>query len=220
MRFRAILFDLDGTLLDTLADIAHAANEALALEGFPTHEEADYSRFIGDGVHVLFRRALPTDRADDAIVGRCVSHFQMTYGKSWHVQTRPYAGIPELLDTLAAREMTLAVLSNKPDDFTRLIGEHYLASWPFRAIVGHREGAPRKPDPTSALEIAGLLAIEPASCMFVGDSAVDMRTARNAGMLPVGVTWGFQPVEILRSNGAQVVIDRPDELLAVLDASA
>ncbi len=217
MRFRAILFDLDGTLLDTLADIAHAANEALALEGFPAHPEADYRRFIGEGVHMLFRRALPADRADDAMVGRCVSHFQVTYGKSWNVQTRPYAGIPELLDTLAAREMTLAVLSNKPDDFTRLIGEHYLANWPFRAIVGHREGFPRKPDPASALEIADLLAIEPASCLFVGDSAVDMRTARNAGMFPVGVTWGFQPEETLRAAGAGAIIDHPSGLLELLD---
>jgi len=216
MSFRAILFDLDGTLLDTLADIAHAANEALALEGFPIHAEADYRRFIGDGVHSLFRRALESDGSDEALVGRCVARFQVTYGRSWNVRTRPYAGIAELLDTLAAREWALAVLSNKPDHFTRLYGESYLAGWPFRAVVGHREGTPRKPDPTSALEIAAHLEVEPASCLFVGDTGIDMRTARNAGMFPVGVTWGFQPEEVLREAGAGAIINHPSELLEVL----
>lgn len=218
MPFRAILFDLDGTLLDTLTDIANAANEALALEGFPPHAEADYLRFIGDGIATTLRRALPPDRADDAQVGRCVGHFQVTYGRAWNVHTRLYEGIPELLDALTARGIALAVLSNKGDDFTRLFGETYLASWPFRAVVGLRPGVPRKPDPTSALEIASSLNVEPASCVFVGDSVVDIQTAEGAGMFPVGVAWGFQPVEALRAEGARAILDRPRDLLEVIDA--
>jgi phosphoglycolate phosphatase len=217
MAFRAILFDLDGTLLDTLADIAHAANEALAFEGFPTHAESDYLRFIGDGVAMLMRRALPPDIVDDTLVGRGVACFQETYAKQWNVQTKPYAGIVELLDALTARGLPLAVLSNKPDDFTQLFGQTYLAPWPFRAIIGHRGGVPCKPDPASALEIADRLGVEPASCLFVGDSAVDMQTARNAGMSPVGVSWGFQPVETLREAGAWAIIDHPSGLLDLLD---
>jgi phosphoglycolate phosphatase len=220
MPFQAILFDLDGTLLDTLTDIARAANEALEREGFPTHPEADYLRFVGEGVHMLFRRALPPDRADDMLIGRCVDRFQVTYGKTWNVHTKPYAGIPMLLDAVAARGLALAVLSNKPDDFTRLYGEAYLAPWPFRAIVGQREGVPRKPDPASALEIADRLGVDPASCLFVGDSVVDMQTARNAGMVPVGVSWGFQPVETLRPAGALAIIDHPSELLGLIDDQA
>ena len=217
MPFRAILFDLDGTLLDTLADIAHAANEALGREGFPTHPEADYLQFIGEGVQMLFRRALPPDRSNDTLAGRCATRFQETYGKSWNVHTKPYPGVPELLDALADRGLALAVLSNKPDDFTRLYGEAYLAPWPFRAIVGQREGVPRKPDPASALEVAARLGVDPASCLFVGDSVVDMQAARNAGMVPVGVSWGFQPVEALRAAGAREIIERPAELLDLID---
>jgi phosphoglycolate phosphatase len=217
MPFRAILFDLDGTLLDTLTDIAHAANEALEREGFPTHPEADYLRFIGEGVHELFRRALPSEQSDDTLAGRCVEHFQDAYGRSWNVYTKPYAGIQELLDALAARGLALAVLSNKPDDFTRLYGETYLAPWPFRAVVGQREGVPRKPDPASTLEIAEGLGVDPASCLFVGDTVVDMQTARNAGMVPVGVSWGFQPVEALQEAGARAIIERPSDLLDLID---
>jgi phosphoglycolate phosphatase len=217
MPFRAIIFDLDGTLLDTLADIAHAANAALALEGFPTHPEGDYRRFIGDGVAMLFARALPQDRVDVVMVGRCVAHFDATYGESWNVRTRPFEGIPELLDALTERKVALAVLSNKPHDFTRLYGEHYLARWPFRAIYGQREGVARKPDPAGALEIARKLAIEPGEILYVGDTGVDMQTARSAGMFPVGVTWGFRPEEELQSAGARAIIHHPSELLGLLD---
>jgi phosphoglycolate phosphatase len=217
MAFRAILFDLDGTLLNTLADIAQAANEALTLEGFPSHSEADYLRFIGDGIATTLRRALPPDRSDDAQVERCLANFQVTYGRGWNVHTRPYDGIPELLDALVAGGIMLAILSNKGDDFAKKIGESYLARWPFRAIVGLRPGVPRKPDPTAALEIAANLGLEPASCVFVGDSAVDMLTARAAGMFPVGVAWGFQRVEMLKAANAGAIIDHPSGLLEILD---
>ncbi len=213
MAIRAILFDLDGTLLDTLADIARSANEALEIQGFPTHPEADYLRFIGDGVAMLLHRALPPDRSGEAEVGRCVASFQETYGRGWNVRTRLYDGIGPLLDGLVGRGILLAVLSNKPDDFTRRFGETYLAPWPFRAVVGHRAGSPRKPDPSSALEIAEGLGVEPSECAFVGDSVVDIETALAAGMTPIGVSWGFQPVEALREAGAEAILDEPEKLL-------
>jgi phosphoglycolate phosphatase len=217
MPFSAILFDLDGTLLDTLTDITHAANEALAMEGFPARSEADYLRFVGDGIATTLRRALPPDRANDALVERCEANFHVTYGRAWNVHTKPYSGIPELLDILSARGIALAILSNKGDDFAKQIGETYLAPWPFRAIVGLRKGVLRKPDPTAALEIAANLRVEPASCIFVGDSAVDIQTGHAAGMFPVGVSWGFQTVEMLQEAGAGVVIDHPSRLLEILD---
>jgi phosphoglycolate phosphatase len=217
MAFRAILFDLDGTLLDTLADIASAANEALTLEAFPARTEADYLRFIGDGIATTFRRALPPDRSGDEEVARCVANFQETYGKSWNVHTQPYDGIPELLDVLTARGIALAILSNKGDDFTRLCSQTYLDRWPFREIRGLRPDSPRKPDPTVALEIAESLGVEPGECAFVGDSVVDIQTGKAAGMYPIGVSWGFQTVERLRDAGAGAIIDHPRFLLDVLD---
>jgi phosphoglycolate phosphatase len=216
MPFRAILFDLDGTLLDTLRDIADAANEALTLEGFPTHSESEYLHFIGDGIGMLLRRALPADQGQ-AEVDRCLERFQTAYQRGWNVHTRFYPGIPELLDSLVGRSLALAVLSNKADDFTQKYGEGYLARWPFRAIIGHRPGTAKKPDPASALEIAATLGVEPADCLFVGDSGVDMQTGRAAGMFPVGVSWGFKSVESLQQAGAGAIINHPRELLDVLD---
>ena len=188
------------------------------MENLPTHPAGRLpTAFIGDGVAMLFRRALPPGLADDGLVERCVAGFHIAYSRSWDVRTRPYDGIPELLDALAGRGLALSVLSNKPDGFTRMIGGRYLARWPFRAVVGQREGIPRKPDPAGALEIAGLLGIEPAGFLYVGDSGVDMKTATAAGMFAVGVSWGFRSVEELRAAGARAIIDHPSELLGLLD---
>jgi phosphoglycolate phosphatase len=217
MRFQVVLFDLDGTLLDTLEDIAQAANDVLVGLDLPAHPPEAYRRFIGDGVATLFRRALPPDRVVPDLVDRCVAGFRETYARTWNVHTRPFDGIPALLDDLAAGGLELAVLSNKPDDFTRLYVDEYLARWPFRVVLGQREGVPRKPDPAGAMEIAQRLGVPAERFLYVGDTAVDMETARRAGMCPIGVAWGFRPVEELRSSGAAAVIERPAELLELLE---
>ena len=216
MESRAVLFDLDGTLLDTLADIAHAANEVLEHLGFATHPPEAYRRFIGDGVAVLFRRALPPGHDEPERVARCVADYRETYGRVWNVRTRPYDGIAALLDGLTSRGLGLAVLSNKPDDFTGLCVAEYLARWPFRAVLGHREGTPRKPDPAGALEIVHRLGVPAGQFLYVGDTAVDMETARSAGMRPVGAAWGFRPAEELWAAGAETVIAQPADLLEIL----
>jgi phosphoglycolate phosphatase len=141
-----------------------------------------------------------------------VARFGATYGRSWNVRTRPYDGIPELLDDLAARGIGLTLLSNKPDAFTRLCAGHYLARWPFHVVLGAREGVPRKPDPTAARELAARVGLDPAAIAYLGDSAVDMQTARRAGMHPVGASWGFRPVSELLEGGAAVIIDHPRDL--------
>ena len=218
MPAKAVLFDLDGTLLDTLADIAGAANAALAREAMPTHPPTAYRQFIGDGVAMLFRRALPTDQDhDDARIERCVAHFHATYATTWNATTQPYPGIAGLLDALTARNLPMAILSNKPHEFTQLCAGEFLDAWPWRAVIGQRDGIPRKPDPTSALAIARDLGFDPSLIVYVGDSSVDMRTARAAGMPAVGVSWGFRPVAELRETGASAIIDEPDDLLAFLD---
>jgi phosphoglycolate phosphatase len=219
MHFKAVIFDLDGTLLDTLEDIADAANSTLAKHGFPSHEADAYRYFIGDGVPMLMFRALPPEKRNDDLIADCVTAFRKEYGQNWSVNTRPYKGVPELLDALAARKVKMAVLSNKPDDFTKRCVETFLQDWPFEMILGLRQGAPQKPDPTGALEIAEHLDIAPAHVLYLGDSAVDMKTAVNAGMFPIGALWGFRTLGELVENGARATIEQPMELLNYLDSS-
>jgi phosphoglycolate phosphatase len=220
MRFRAVLFDLDGTLLDTLEDIALAANAVLAGRGFRTHEVDAYRHFVGEGVSMLFRRALPEAEANADLIARCAGEFREEYGRTWNVHTRPYDGVPELLDVLAAARLPQAVLSNKPDEFTQRCVREYLSNWEFRVVLGQREGVPRKPDPAGALEIAAAAGVPPEHFLYLGDSATDMQAALSAGMHPVGALWGFRPLEELQAGGARAIIRRPMELLGILDENA
>jgi phosphoglycolate phosphatase len=214
---RAVLFDLDGTLLDTLEDIGRSANQVLEALGFPAHPIDAYREFIGEGVATLFQRALPPGSDEPDLVASCVERFRDIYGRGWNIATRPYPEIPELLDALSRRSLGLAVLSNKPDVFTRQCVSEYLARWPFGVVFGQREGVPRKPDPAGAFEVADRLGVSPAEIAYLGDSSIDMNTARRAGMLAIGASWGFRSEEELRSSGAAEVIARPFELLDLLD---
>jgi phosphoglycolate phosphatase len=220
MDCRAILFDLDGTLLDTLEDLAHAGNRTLEHFGFPTHAVKRYRYLIGEGVEVLFLKALPPKHRGRDVVARCVERFREIYAQTWNVHTKPYEGIPELLDALAARRLKTAVLSNKPDEFTKRCVDEYFGQGRFQAVLGQREGVVRKPDPAGALEIAQRLGVPPECFVYLGDTAVDMQTARSAGMVPVGALWGFRPLEELREGGARAVVRQPMELIGVLDGSA
>jgi phosphoglycolate phosphatase len=217
MPFRATIFDLDGTLLDTLDDIANAANHVLAVRGFPTHPIPDYRAFIGDGVVKLLSRVLPEEHRDEATVQACVRAYVREYERTWNVQTKPYAGVPEMLDGLVGRGLKLAVLSNKPDHFTQQCVRELLAKWAFDAVLGASDEFPRKPAPASAIETARRLGVPPAECLYVGDSGVDMQTARAAHMCPVGVLWGFRGKEELLRDGAQVLVEDPGEILELLN---
>ncbi len=216
-RFSAVLFDLDGTLLDTLADIAHSANDALEGLGFPTHEIASYRLFVGEGLRMLFRRALPAESRTEAAIDRCAEGFREAYGRQWNVRTRPYDGIPDLLDALTARGTRMAVLSNKPDLFTKRCVDEYLPQYPFQMVLGHRDGVPRKPDPAGANEILDALDVRPEQAAYLGDSATDMKTALGVGAYAVGALWGFRSRDELQENGAEAVISHPMELLDLLD---
>jgi phosphoglycolate phosphatase len=217
MQFPAVIFDLDGTLLDTLADIADSVNRVLADRGCPTYPVDAYRHFVGEGAARLFERALPADRRRPEVVAECLHAFREAYAGNWNVRTRPYDGVPELLDGLTARAVRMAVLSNKPDRFTRLCVEEYLSRWRFEVVFGQREGVPRKPDPTGALEIASRLGVAAERFVYLGDSATDVRTARSARMRAVGAAWGFRPAEELEAAGAEVIIERPVEFLATVD---
>jgi phosphoglycolate phosphatase len=215
--FRAVLFDLDGTLLDTLEDMGDAMNRVLAARGFPPHPIDAYRSFVGDGMAMLVIRALPEDKRDDETVRSCFEAYLADYGRNWNVKTRLYDGVADMLNALTARGLKRAVLSNKQEEFTRRCVNEFLACWSFDAVLGQREGVPLKPDPTAAREIAHTLDCPVESFLYLGDSPVDMQAAIAAGMVPVGVLWGFRSAEELRAAGARTLIGRPLEILALLD---
>ena len=217
MHYQAVIFDLDGTLLDTLEDIANSVNSTLARYGFPTHGSDAYRYFVGDGVTMLVSRALPAEKRNDDIIADCVGAFRENYDRNWNSTTSPYDGIPELLDVLTAKHVKMAILSNKPDDFTKRCVHELLPNWNFEMVLGQRHGTPPKPDPSGAYEIAENIGITPAQILYLGDTGVDMKTAVRAGMFPVGALWGFRPLDELREHGAAVIIERPMELLDYLD---
>ena len=209
---RAAIFDLDGTLLDTLKDLADSANEALSLAGLPVHPVEAYRVFVGEGMHVLIQRILPAVRRDDETVAQVLALYRAAYGRRWNL-SRPYAGIPETLHELSLKPVHLAVLSNKPQKFTELCIGQLLPGHPFHLVFGQRDHVPRKPDPAGALEIAHSFQTPPGECLFIGDTKTDMLTATSAGMRAIGVSWGFRPVEELMEYGAERVIHHPAELL-------
>ncbi len=209
--FRAVIFDLDGTLADSLGDIGGAMNEALAAQGLPEHPLTAYREFIGDGVEMLARRAAPD--LGEFEVAQLVEAYRQRYAAGIDAATRPYEGIAELLDGLVAAEVPLAVLSNKRDDFTLELVKRRFSRWPFRVVRGERADVPRKPHPAAALEIAATLSIAPGQCAFVGDTAIDMQTAVAAGMQAVGVLWGFRGRTELLEAGATRLLTHPRELL-------
>ena len=213
MTYKAVIFDLDGTLLDTLADLADAMNRTLEERGFPVHPVEAYRYFVGNGVAKIVERTLPPEKRNEALMADCKKAFMEEYDRNWNRKTRPYEGVPELLDTLTSKRIPMAVFTNKPHEFAQRCVHEFLGKWKFQATWGQREGRPMKPDPTVPLEIAEQLNISPRRFLYLGDSDADMETAVNARMCAVGVRWGFRSEEELRKSGAAEVIDRPMDLL-------
>ena len=217
MPIKAVLFDLDGTLLDTLDDLADAANRVLAGAGLPIHDRAAYRHFVGDGSRMLITRALPPEHRRTEMIATCLERFKADYGRHWAEATRPYPGIPELLASLYGRGIPCGVVTNKPHPFACRCVRHYFPGGAFGIVLGQQEGLPLKPDPRSALMAAAHLRVAASQCLFLGDSGVDMETARSAGMLPLGAAWGFRPRDELSRSGAHAVIQHPGEVLAWTD---
>jgi phosphoglycolate phosphatase len=215
MKYPAVIFDLDGTLLDTLDDIAFSMNAALREAGVPEHKPAEYRRLVGQGLDTLAYLSLPLERRDHRTVTQCVAAMRKVYAGRWNHSTRPYAGIPELLASLKKMGIRCAVCSNKAHDFTVKIVAWFFGDGVFETVLGGGKFPP-KPDPGGALHIAAAMGIAARDIVYVGDSDVDMKTAVNAGMFPAGAAWGFRSREELLENGAKIIADTPEEIIVFL----
>jgi phosphoglycolate phosphatase len=212
MKFDAAIFDLDGTLLDSLEDIGTAANRVLSQLGKPTYPLPDYRYLVGDGVAVLFQRALPECETDASLKAECMRLFEESYRHEWNKRSKPYEGIVSLLESVSLTGMKLGVLSNKPDPFTKQCANHFFPTVRFDLVVGHSAAFPRKPDPSSAHWMASQWDIESSRIAYVGDTNTDMKTAVGARFFAIGVSWGFRPESELREHGAIEVVHSPQQL--------
>ena len=217
MRFSSLIFDLDGTLLDTVDDIGTAANTVLEELGYPSHPLPAFQKFVGSGVAVLFRRAIPRDNPSQNEIEHCVARFQQVYASCWNHASKPYEGILEFLEKLSISRCKLAILSNKPDVFTKKCVSHYFSSYDFDPVFGQRSNVARKPDPQAVWEIMQQHQSSPEHTIFVGDSEIDVQTAQNAGVFSVGVGWGYRGSEVLLAQGVDLIVEHPSDLTAFLD---
>jgi len=211
-----VIFDLDGTLLDTIGDLAVACNAVLALRGLPQHSYEEYCGFVGSGIMRLVERALPEPLRTPENVALVRADFVRYYTEHIDVRTKPYAGIPELLAELVRRGVQLAVASNKFQAGTEKLVRRFFPDIPFAAILGQRPDVPLKPSPAVVKEILALTGAPRDRVLYVGDSGIDMQTAAAAGVRSAGVTWGFRTREELVGAGAQHLVDRAGELLELL----
>lgn len=214
--FKAALFDLDGTLINSLHDIADSMNRVLERKGYQTHDYDAYRYFIGRGLYNLVSRTLPEAEKTEQNIRNLYQELLRDYEVNLLQKTVLYRGIPELLDALVSKGIRLTILSNKADNFTKMIAAELLKSWPFEVVLGSGDNVPRKPDPTGARMVCEALQLQPAEFLYLGDTSTDMQTALAAGMYPVGVTWGFRTKDELIENGAKTIIDQPMELMGLL----
>lgn len=214
MKYQAVMFDMDGTLADTLGDIAAAANHAFTQMGQPTHTLERFRYLAGQGLQRLFTDALP--EAEHARAPEYMQHFRNYYAEHSMDTSTLYPGIADLLDAIIKREMKLVILTNKPDPAAHALTEKLMSQWDFDVVLGHREPYALKPDPASALAICDQLGVSPDQWLYVGDTNVDMHTAKNAGMFAVGVLWGFRDEDELRESGADVIVSNAQQIIDLL----
>lgn len=216
MKKRLVIFDLDGTLLNTIADLAQSVNHALTTLGFPTHEEDAYNYMVGNGINKLFERALPEGFKNEAYVLRMREAFLPFYGAHNMDKSHPYPGINELLQTLHKQGFLIAVASNKYQAGTEALIHHYFSDTPFAAVFGQREGITPKPDPTVIHDILKITGIAKEEVLYVGDSGVDMQTAINAKVTSCGVTWGFRPRTELEAFSPDFIVNNAGDILQIV----
>ncbi len=214
MEIKGLIFDLDGTLLDTLRDLADAANKSLEYFGFPIHPRDAYRYFVGEGLRTLTQRVLPESAGDDDDIEKYMEKFTEIYSSNWNAHTSPYPGIPEMIQSLSDKGMKLAILSNKPHKFTKICVENFFPNHPFVFVFGKRDGVAGKPDPAGALEIAERMELSVGEILYVGDTKTDMLTGNSAGMKTIGVDWGFRDRKELADNKAWKIVSNPQEVVS------
>lgn len=212
-RFKAAIFDLDGTLLDTIDDIADSMNSVLARSGYPTHTVSEYKLFVGDGMVRLATRVLPENARCEASVAAVRDMMMAEYGRRCMEKTAPYEGVSRMLAALAALGVRMAVFSNKPDALSKILVKKYFPSADFAAVIGGSDRFPNKPDPAGAFEIMRIIGVSPHETAYLGDSSTDMKTAVNAGIFPVGAAWGFRGEKELLEYGAKGIVRAPDQFV-------
>ncbi|MDH5737236.1 MAG: HAD family hydrolase [Gammaproteobacteria bacterium] len=212
MQCKGIIFDLDGTLLNTLVTLANSYNQALEEQEYPPHPTKSYKMFIGDGARKCVERCLSPIK-DEAAINRVLISQQAIYRASWHQDTEPYADILPLLEILDRQGLKLAVLSNKDHEFTCKLVAHFFGEALFSQVLGYGEGIKHKPDPGGAIKIARDFGLSPAEMAFVGDSKMDIQTAIASGMVPIGVKWGFRSETELKQSGCKILLHQPFDLL-------
>ena len=213
MQYKAVLFDLDGTLLNTIEDLAICFNSVIDKRGFPLFTVDQYKLLVGNGAENVIRNIIPKDRITEDLVKECLAEFKAVYGAGCQVHTKPYPDIERLLRALEEKGIKYAVLSNKPHEATVQCVHYYFPATTFHDVKGKKEDTFLKPDPRLALQIVKDMQVSPEECVFLGDTATDMQTAVNAGILPVGALWGFRSEEELNGAGAKKLITNPLELL-------
>lgn len=211
---KTVIFDLDGTLLDSIEDIASSMNKVLESLQLPTHKIEDYKHFVGGGVDILVENALSNQSKE--IKDEVTKRFKIEYDGKLHSKTLPYDGIYELLDELKKLDINLAVLSNKPHEFTVSYVNHFFKNYNFKEIHGQKKDVPKKPDPKAALDIVKCLDSSCENTYFIGDTKIDMQTAKNANMTAIGVLWGFRDEKELRDFGADFIVSNPLEILKII----
>lgn len=212
-RFDAFIFDLDGTLADSIADIGLSMNEVLVARGLQPHAVERYKDFVGEGAENLVRRAITAAGGEVDDLPALLEAYRQRYAALEHDNSKPYPGIEEMLQAIVASGCPMAILSNKRDDFTKHLVAQEFSRFPFVDVRGEREGVPRKPDPTAAWELSLALNVRPERIGFVGDTKIDAQTATRAGMISVGVLWGFRGRDELTAAGAKLLLERPEDLL-------
>ncbi|MBE6729272.1 MAG: HAD family hydrolase [Ruminococcaceae bacterium] len=214
---RAVIFDLDGTLVNTLEDIAGAVNFVLEKRNFPVHETKKYKTFVGNGHEVLIKRALPPESKDNfELVSELKQEFLDRYGEHYADKSLAYNGITELLKELKRMKIKVAVVTNKAQKMTNYIIPKYFGKGIFSAVIGQRDSVPAKPEPHMPFMAMSKMNVNPDECLFVGDSCTDMQAGTNSGNVPVGVLWGFREREELEKNGARYIVSSPGEIIDII----
>ncbi|TKG93789.1 HAD family hydrolase [Puteibacter caeruleilacunae] len=215
-QYKAVIFDLDGTLLDSAEDLADSMNTVLSKYNLPTHSIDTYKSLLGKGLKKFVQESLPEELQQAPDCSKYEEDMYETYNNNCTVKTKPYEGITTMLDLLKAKNIKLAVLSNKADAFTKRMVKKYFSDWDFQEVLGMTNEAHKKPNPVGALQIAKTLNLQSTEILYVGDSGIDMQTANNAEMCAVGVLWGFKSKDELLQNGAKYIIANPVDLIELL----